>query len=101
MRRRPKALTQRTVALGCVALALVGLSACGAGEDTSRIDPAADVVSLAGAMRGIDFDDIVYSDRLGRVLVPARRSGLYLIDPTNGQADRVGHRGTADSADEG
>src|SRR5215218_3762057 len=101
MPRRPKALAKRIVVPGCVALALVGLSACGSGEHSSRVDPAADVVSLPGAMRGIDFDDIVYSDRLGRVLVPARRSGLYVVDPANGQAERVGHVSSADSADEG
>jgi len=101
MPRRPKALAKRIVVPRCVALALVGLSACGSGEHSSRVDPAADVVSLPGAMRGIDFDDIVYSDRLGRVLVPARRSGLYVVDPANGQAERVGHLSSADSADEG
>src|SRR5829696_5693576 len=101
MPRRPKALAKRIVVPGCVALALVGLSACGSGEHSSRVDPAADVVSLPGAMRGIDFDDIVYSQRLGRVLVPARRSGLYLVDPAAGAAKRVGHVRNADSADEG
>jgi len=51
-------------------------------------------------MQGIDFDDIVYSDRLRSMLVPARRSGLYLID-ARGDAERIGHVRSADSADEG
>ena len=102
MSRRPKAVLPWILALPCaVALGLVGLSACGSGQDNSRVDPAADVVALPGAMRGIDFDDIVYSERLARVLVPARRSGLYLIDPASDEAERVGRVRSADSADEG
>jgi len=46
------------------------MNACGSGSDDSAVDPSASVVSLPGAMRQIDFDDIVYSERLSRVLVP-------------------------------
>jgi hypothetical protein len=52
-------------------------------------------------VRAINFDDIVHSPGLGRVIVPARESGLYLIDPGSDQAERLGHVGSADSADEG
>jgi hypothetical protein len=39
-------------------------------------------VSLPGGSPGIGFDDLRYSPRLGRVLVPGGRSGaLHLIDP--------------------
>jgi len=79
----------------------VSLSACGSGSDSSAADPFARVVSLPGAMRQIDFDDIVYPERLRRVLVPAHRSGLYLVDPTTSEAERVGRLSGADSADDG
>jgi hypothetical protein len=102
MSRRRKRGVRWTVVFSCVlALALVGPSACGSGEGSSSVDPAASVVALPGAMREVDFDDIGYSERLGRVLVPARRSGLYLVDPASGEAERVGHVRSADSADEG
>src|SRR5215207_9736698 len=102
MSRRRKRGVRWTVVVACVlALALVGPSACGSGEGSSSVDPAASVVALPGAMREVDFDDIGYSERLGRVLVPARRSGLYLVDPASGEAERVGHVRSADSADEG
>jgi len=77
------------------------VSACGSESTGSRVDPSARVVELPGASREIDFDDIIYSRRLQRVLVPARRSGLYLIDPRTAVAKRVGRLGSADSADEG
>jgi hypothetical protein len=54
-----------------------------------RLDEAARAVALPGAIRAIDFDDIVYSPSLGRVLGPARESGLYVIDPRNDPARRT------------
>ena len=84
--------------LALIALA-VAISACG--SDSSPLDPAAYVVGLPGAGQEIDFDDIVYSRQLERVIVPARRSGLYLVDPRSGAAKRLGRTGDADSADEG
>jgi hypothetical protein len=80
-----------------IALALA-ISACG--SDASPLDPAAHVVGLPGAAHEIDFDDIVYSRQLGRIIVPARRSGVYLVEPGRGAAKRLGMSGDADSADE-
>jgi hypothetical protein len=54
---------------------------CGSSDDTSLEGTTARVVDLPGAESAIDFDDIVHSARLRRIIVPARRSGLYLIDP--------------------
>ena len=43
-------------------------------------------IELPGGKPGIGFDDLQYSARLGRVLVPAGRSGtLDLIDPATGK----------------
>src|SRR3569623_2238037 len=43
-------------------------------------------VELPAGKPGIGFDDLQYSPRLGRVLVPAGRSGkLDLIDPATGK----------------
>jgi hypothetical protein len=84
--------------LALIALA-VAISACG--NDASPLDPAAQVIRLPGAAREIDFDDIVYSRQLGRIVVPARRSGVYLVDPRSGAAKRLGRPADADSADAG
>ncbi|WP_157575140.1 YncE family protein [Jiangella muralis] len=68
------------------------LLALGAGcqsEDSGRVHPSADVVQIPGAGDDIDFDDIAYSPHLGRVLVPARDNGLYLVDPDSGKARRI------------
>lgn len=65
------------------------------------MDLSARVVDLPGAGQEIAFDDIVYSRESGRILVPSRRSGLYVIDPHSGAAKRLGRLGSADSADEG
>lgn len=59
------------------------------------------MVELPGATGKIDFDDIVYSSRLQRVLVPARESGLYLVEPDTGTATRLPATGDVASADEG
>src|SRR5215213_769507 len=91
----------RGLAGAFLAGAILALSGCGSGSDTSAVDPSARLVSLPGAMRKIDFDDVMFSERLGRVLVPARQSGPYLVDPASGKAERVGHLSGADSADEG
>jgi hypothetical protein len=83
--------------LGAASLALA-LAGCGA--DSASTPKGATVVDLPGAKAPIDFDDIVYSSRLDRVLVPARESGLYTIDPNTGTATRLDAR-SADSVDEG
>jgi hypothetical protein len=91
---------RRTIA--ALLAATVGVvSACGSEENEERLDPAARVVELPGAASQIDFDDIVYSKRLDRVLVPARQSGLYVVDPQSGSAERLGRLSDVDSADEG
>ncbi len=80
---------------------LVVLAACGPGQDDADVPPGARVIELPGAADDIDFDDIVYSPALQRVLVPARESGLYLVEPDSGNATRVQHTGSVASADEG
>lgn len=73
-----------------------GLAAC---TSPPRIDAAAEIVSLPGAGAPIDFDDAPYATRLQRVLVPARDSGVYLVDPAEGTATRVPYEGPAASVD--
>jgi len=74
---------------------------------------AASVVPIPGGEGGIGFDDLRYSGRLGRVLVPAGRTGtLCLVDPESGSVDRIagfaeaegfsgGHGDGTTSVDEG
>lgn len=76
------------------------LSSCGSGQNDVSGASGRRVVELPGAAGNVDFDDMVYSPRLERVLVPARERGLYLVEPDSSTATRV-HPGTADSADEG
>jgi DNA-binding beta-propeller fold protein YncE len=87
--------------LALIVAALAGVAACGSDQRASLVPAEAHVVELPGAQEAIDFDDILYSSRLSRVIVPARRSGLYLIDPRIGAATRVGHLFSADSAADG
>ncbi len=48
-------------------------------------------VPLPGGEGGIGFDDLRFSARLGKLLVPAGRTGdLDLVDPTTGAVDRIG-----------
>lgn len=77
------------------------LPSCGTADDDGQVAPEALPVDLPGAAEKIDFDDIVYSPQLRRVLVPARQSGLYLVDPDSGRATRIQHPGDIASADEG
>lgn len=77
------------------------LSTCGTAQDDGNVSSEARPVELPGAAENIDFDDIVYSSQLRRILVPARESGLYLVEPDSGMARRIEHPGSADSADEG
>jgi hypothetical protein len=60
-------------------------------------ESAASVVPIPGGEGGIGFDDLRYSSRLGRVLVPAGRTGaLCLVDPGSGSVDRIAGFGEAE-----
>lgn len=66
---------------------LVPVAACRAA--TSAEEPATSVV-LPGGEAGIGFDDLQFSSRLDRVLVPAGRSGnLDLIDPATREVTAI------------
>lgn len=80
---------------------IVALLSCGTGQDGTNIPAEARVVELPGAADEIDFDDIVYSPQLQRVLVPARESGLYLVEPDSGAATHLPAAGSVASADAG
>lgn len=55
-------------------------------------------VPLPGGGAGVGFDDLGFSSRLGRVLVPAGRSGaLDLIDPATRKIESIGGFSAADS----
>lgn len=82
-------------------LAVVTLSGCTLGDEGGEVDPTATVVELPGAAAEIDFDDIVYSAELKRVLVPARGSGVYLVEPDTAKATRVEGASSVDSVDAG
>ena len=50
----------------------------------------AEAVALPGGAAGIGFDDLRFSPELGRVLVPAGRSGnLDLVDPVTGRVEAI------------
>src|SRR6185436_11138127 len=52
---------------------------------------AAEAVAFPGGEAGIGFDDLRFLPSLGRVLVPAGRSGnLDLVDPSTGQVEAIG-----------
>src|SRR5829696_7805220 len=88
--RRPSRVHARPLAmLALLAAALGSATGCGSDQTASLTVPGARVVDLPGAQGAVDFDDIVYSRRLRRVLVPAHRSGLYLVDPDSGTPTRV------------
>lgn len=62
---------------------LLVLAALAAGGDAiGAAPPAGELVALPGGEAGIGFDDLRYSARLHRVLVPGGGTGnLYLVDP--------------------
>ncbi len=90
---------QRGGSLAAVAV-LVLLTGCSAGGAPQRVGPDM-AVELPGAERPTKFDDLTYSSRLQRVLVPALHAGLYLVDPTTGDAKRLEGLGAVYSAAEG
>lgn len=60
------------------------LAACSSGSGAAA-------VNLPGGAAGIGFDDLRYSERLGRLLVPAGRSGaLDLVDPATRAVTSIG-----------
>ena len=85
----------------CLIVMMVVMSACSGGTNNTNLSTKTGVVELPGAADEIDFDDIVYSSRLQRVLVPARDSGLYLVEPDTATAIRVPGTGDVASVDEG
>ncbi len=95
------AARHRVTVRSLLVVILLVLAGCGPGQDDADVPPGARVIELPGAADDIDFDDIVYSPALQRVLVPARESGLFLVEPDSGTATRVEHTGSVASADEG
>jgi hypothetical protein len=95
------AARHRVAVRSLLVVILLVLAGCGPGQDDGDVPPGARVIELPGAADDIDFDDIVYSPALQRVLVPARESGLYLVEPDSGNATRAQHTGRVASADEG
>jgi hypothetical protein len=82
-------------AVSCIArIALVITCAAACGPAITGGERATDVVTLADAP--IPFDDIGYAASIDRVLAPARRHGLKLIDPATLDVTTV--EGDADSA---
>ena len=69
---------------------------------STAVADRAKTVELEGGKPGIGFDDLGYSSRLGRVLVPGGRAGrLYLVDPASGKATAIGGFSTAKDFDGG
>ncbi len=81
------------VILGAALAIVTGCSSAG------QVDASAQMVDLPGAADEIGFDDVAYSAELHRMLVPARESGVYLVDPSSGEATHLDYAGSADSVD--
>ncbi len=80
----------------CLAASAWGLAGCASGD---KVDTSAEVVTLPASGDHIDFDDAAYTTDMQRVLIPARDSGVYLVDPATGTATHVPYDGPADSVD--
>lgn len=87
------------VGFGVVGVVILS-SACGLRDAPERVGPDM-VIELSGAERPTNFDDLTYSSRLQRVLVPALGAGLYLVDPATGDVTRFEGLGAVYSAAEG
>jgi hypothetical protein len=86
-----------------VLLALsASLSSCGSGDGGGNIaSDSQPTVELPGADAPIEFDDLTYAPDLDWLLVPARDSGLYAVEPDTAKAHRVPGIAAADSVDAG
>jgi hypothetical protein len=100
---RPLARLGLRVGGALVLLALAAsLSGCGSSSgDGDGANDSQRFVELPGADAPIDFDDLVYAPDLDWLLVPARESGLYAVEPDTAKAHRVPGIAAADSADAG
>ncbi|HKG19429.1 MAG TPA: hypothetical protein VKB00_06805 [Candidatus Limnocylindrales bacterium] len=83
-----------------IILLLALLVAAGCGNDSDSVTASAETIELPGLSGSTNFDDIVYSPKLDRVLVPALSAGLFLIDPKTAAVDRIEGFDTADSVSE-
>ena len=71
--------------------------ACQGSSSTARSGTAERTVAIPGGKGGIGFDDLRYSRRLDRVLVPAGRTGkLCLVDPESGAVETIEGFGKAE-----
>src|SRR6266498_3799332 len=76
-------------------IATLAIAAC-------KSTPSGDGLDLPGGSPGIGFDDLRYSPRLHRVLVPAGRSGnLDLVDPDTYAVQTIGGFSTQATSDPG
>lgn len=65
-----------------VSVALVVMVRCGTTRQATTAGVTTEAVELPGGKPGIGFDDVQWSDALGRVIVPGGRTGkVFLIDP--------------------
>ncbi|HET7307906.1 MAG TPA: hypothetical protein VFK24_08860 [Gammaproteobacteria bacterium] len=95
-------------------LCLLGLAVGGVADARQGARPVSAVIAIPGGSRGIGFDDLEFSSRLDRVLVPAGATGdLDLVNPatlsvvtagplTGGSQYRGGHgEGVTSVAEDG
>lgn len=99
--RRARGANWQLRGVGVAVVAVLAFSsACGAREAPQRVGPDK-VIELPEAEHPTNFDDLTYSSRLQRVLVPALDAGLYLVDTATGDATRFEGLGAVYSAAEG
>ena len=77
------------VGIGICLFAVVDALAAAPGKTTA--------IALPGGKNGIDFDDFAFSSTLGKLLVPAGRTGkLDLVDPATGKVVSISGFSTKD-----